>query len=54
MGASRHQDHKGIGNALPDAIHVSDLQLLKEMDLEILQQVLQQLRFVSIIQLHLQ
>lgn len=31
MGASRHQDHKGIGNALPDAIHVSDLQLLKEM-----------------------
>jgi len=31
MGASRHQDYKNKGNALPDAIHVSDVQLLKDM-----------------------
>ncbi len=31
IGASRHQDYKGIGNALPDALHISDLQLLKDM-----------------------
>ncbi|KAI9463078.1 beta-galactosidase [Russula earlei] len=31
MGASRHQDYKDISNALPDAMHVRDVQLLKEM-----------------------
>jgi beta-galactosidase len=31
IGASRHQDFKDIGNALPDALHVRDVTLLKEM-----------------------
>lgn len=31
VGASRHQDYKGIGNALTDAMHVRDVELLKEM-----------------------
>jgi len=31
MGASRHQDYKGIGPALPDALHINDVQWLKEM-----------------------
>lgn len=31
MGASRHQDYKQIGNALPDALHVKDVELLKKM-----------------------
>jgi beta-galactosidase len=30
-GASRHQDNGSIGNALPDALHVKDIQLLKDM-----------------------
>ncbi|WP_345955845.1 glycoside hydrolase family 2 TIM barrel-domain containing protein [Mucilaginibacter sp. PAMB04168] len=31
MGASRHQDYKDQGNALPDAMHVRDVELLKNM-----------------------
>ncbi len=31
IGASRHQDYKGLGNALPDAMHVQDVELLKQM-----------------------
>lgn len=31
VGASRHQDFKGMGNALPDAMHVHDIELLKQM-----------------------
>jgi beta-galactosidase len=31
IGTNRHQDFKGLGNALPDALHVRDMQLLKEM-----------------------
>ncbi|MEO6914917.1 MAG: sugar-binding domain-containing protein, partial [Chitinophagaceae bacterium] len=31
IGASRHQDFKDLGNALPDALHVRDVTLLKEM-----------------------
>lgn len=31
IGASRHQDFKDLGNALPDALHVRDVMLLKEM-----------------------
>lgn len=31
IGASRHQDYKGLGNALPDAMHVQDIELLKQM-----------------------
>lgn len=31
MGASRHQDYKGIGNALPDELHRRDVKLLKDM-----------------------
>lgn len=31
IGASRHQDFKGLGNALPDALHIRDVQLLKDM-----------------------
>jgi beta-galactosidase len=31
IGASRHQDYKGMGNALPDAMHVQDVELLKQM-----------------------
>ena len=31
VGASRHQDFKGLGNAVPDEIAVNDLVLLKKM-----------------------
>ena len=31
MGANRHQDYWGLGNALSDDLHRSDLQLLKQM-----------------------
>lgn len=31
IGTSRHQDYPGMGNALPDAMHVRDVELLKEM-----------------------
>ncbi len=31
IGASRHQDYKDMGNALSDAMHVRDVELLKEM-----------------------
>lgn len=31
IGTSRHQDYPGMGNALPDAMHVKDVELLKEM-----------------------
>jgi len=31
MGASRHQDYKGIGNAVPDALQIRDVELLKKM-----------------------
>ncbi|MES2488006.1 MAG: glycoside hydrolase family 2 TIM barrel-domain containing protein, partial [Bacteroidota bacterium] len=31
MGVSRHQDFKGMGSALPDALHVNDVQWLKDM-----------------------
>jgi beta-galactosidase len=31
MGASRHQDYKDMANALPDAMHVNDVELLKNM-----------------------
>jgi beta-galactosidase len=31
IGANRHQDLKGLGNALPNAIHKSDYRLIKEM-----------------------
>jgi beta-galactosidase len=31
IGASRHQDYKDMANALPDALHVRDVELLKEM-----------------------
>jgi beta-galactosidase len=31
MGASRHQDFEYKGNALPDALHVRDVELLKNM-----------------------
>ena len=30
-GTSRHQDNMNIGNALPDALHVKDIQLLKDL-----------------------
>jgi beta-galactosidase len=30
-GASRHQDYQGLGSALPNAIHRSDMQWLKDM-----------------------
>jgi len=30
-GASRHQDYMHMANALPDALHVKDVQLLKDM-----------------------
>lgn len=30
-GASRHQDYKNLGNALPDALHVRDIELMKKM-----------------------
>lgn len=31
MGANRHQDFKDMGNALPNALHERDMQLLKDM-----------------------
>jgi beta-galactosidase len=31
MGANRHQDFKELGNALPNALHERDMQLLKNM-----------------------
>ncbi|ASK28922.1 beta-galactosidase [Chryseobacterium sp. T16E-39] len=31
MGASRHQDFKGMGSALVDALHINDVQWLKNM-----------------------
>ena len=31
IGASRHQDYKGLGNALSDAMHVQDVELIKQM-----------------------
>ncbi|MBT2619847.1 MULTISPECIES: glycoside hydrolase family 2 TIM barrel-domain containing protein [Chryseobacterium] len=31
MGASRHQDFKGMGSALTDALHINDVQWLKDM-----------------------
>ena len=29
-GANRHQDYEGLGNAVPDSIHVRDMELMKE------------------------
>ncbi|WP_316833101.1 glycoside hydrolase family 2 TIM barrel-domain containing protein [Pedobacter aquatilis] len=31
IGASRHQDYEGLGNAVPDALQVKDIELLKQM-----------------------
>ena len=31
IGTNRHQDFQGLGNALPDALHERDMQLLKQM-----------------------
>ena len=31
IGANRHQDYPGLANALPDALHERDMQLLKDM-----------------------
>jgi beta-galactosidase len=31
IGANRHQDFEGLGNALPDELHRKDIQLLKDM-----------------------
>ncbi|MGZ3766380.1 MAG: glycoside hydrolase family 2 TIM barrel-domain containing protein [Mucilaginibacter sp.] len=31
IGANRHQDYKGMANAIPDAMHENDMVLLKEM-----------------------
>ena len=31
IGTNRHQDFKGIGNALPDEMHLRDVRLLKDM-----------------------
>ena len=31
IGASRHQDYKGLGNAVPDSLARKDVQLLKDM-----------------------
>jgi beta-galactosidase len=31
MGTSRHQDYKGLGNAVPDELHIRDMELLKNM-----------------------
>lgn len=31
MGASRHQDYKDMGNAVPDALQLRDVELLKKM-----------------------
>jgi beta-galactosidase len=29
-GANRHQDYKGLGNAVPDAVHIRDMELMKD------------------------
>jgi beta-galactosidase len=29
-GTNRHQDHKGMGNALPDELHIRDMELIKK------------------------
>lgn len=31
IGASRHQDYKDLGNAVPDALQIRDIELLKDM-----------------------
>lgn len=31
MGSSRHQDYEGLGNALPDNLHIKDVEFLKAM-----------------------
>lgn len=31
IGASRHQDYAGLGNAVPDALQIRDIELLKKM-----------------------
>lgn len=31
IGASRHQDYEGLGNAVPDALQIRDIELLKKM-----------------------
>lgn len=31
MGSSRHQDYKGLGNAVPQALQIKDVELLKAM-----------------------
>lgn len=31
VGVNRHQDYKGFGNALPDALHLKDMKMIKEM-----------------------
>lgn len=31
VGTNRHQDYKGLGNALPDEMHLRDVRLLKDM-----------------------
>lgn len=31
IGANRHQDHQGLGNALPTALHKKDYRVIKEM-----------------------
>jgi len=36
IGANRHQDYMGLGNALPDNLHLKDMKLLKETGLNYL------------------
>jgi beta-galactosidase len=31
IGVNRHQDYEGFANALPDAMHIKDMQLIKQM-----------------------
>lgn len=31
VGTNRHQDYHGLGNALPDELHVHDIELIKQM-----------------------
>lgn len=31
IGTSRHQDYEGLGNAVPDALQIKDVELLKQM-----------------------